>query len=52
VYCEANACADALANMGLDMDDNFMVYDVCPEQVKLYFLADISGVLSPWLVMF
>jgi hypothetical protein len=49
-YREANACADALANIGSSLDLNTMYFDVCPSQVRNLLAAHSMGLLSPRLI--
>lgn len=39
-YREDNACADALANMGCNLESILMFYEHCLVQVKSMYLVD------------
>jgi len=49
-YREANACADALANMGCNHGLGLQVYEVCPARFNLLMLADVMGIATPGVV--
>ncbi|PNY06731.1 ethylene responsive transcription factor 1b, partial [Trifolium pratense] len=46
-YREANACADALANIGCDHGPGRRLYDSCPSRMSLLPLANIMGITIP-----
>jgi ribonuclease HI len=43
-YREANRCANGLAKMSLNMHDQLVFFDSCPEQIKEQFDDDVIGV--------
>ena len=46
VFREGNRCADALARMGSNMAEEFLVFDIPPSLDFLYFVnMDVVGVL-------
>jgi len=49
-YKEANSCADALANLVCDGGFTMILYEQCPTQVSLFYLADVVGTYTPRLV--
>jgi hypothetical protein len=49
-YCEANKCADALANYGCMGSVDSQVFDCCPEFMKELFVADSLGITTPRLI--
>jgi ribonuclease HI len=49
-YREANKCADALVNMTCDGGYSFMLYEHCPAQINLLFLADSISISTPHFV--
>jgi hypothetical protein len=50
-YREANKCADALANIGCNLDHEVIFYDVSPVEVKEILLADEMGIVTPRLIL-
>jgi ribonuclease HI len=46
-YREANACADALANLGCNHGPELRTYEQCPASLSNLFLADIMGISTP-----
>ncbi|PNX81608.1 ribonuclease H [Trifolium pratense] len=50
-YREANACADALANMGCDHGPGIRVYEQCPSRLSLLLLADTMGITTPRVIV-
>ena len=46
VYCEANACADALAKRGAHQHHVLTVYSSCPSFVYVCFVRDMAGLGS------
>jgi hypothetical protein len=50
-YREANACADALANLGCDHDPGLHMYDQCPPRVSSLLLADVMGITTPRVIV-
>ena len=49
-YREANACADTLANIACDGGFTLMLYEHCPAQISMVFLAGLTGVCTPRIV--
>jgi ribonuclease HI len=49
-YREANACADALANMGCDHGPELRVYDQCPASLISLLQADVMGITTPRVI--
>ncbi|KAK2422059.1 Polynucleotidyl transferase, ribonuclease H superfamily protein [Trifolium repens] len=49
-YREANACADALANLGCDHGPGLHVYNQCPPRVSSLLLADVMGITTPRII--
>ncbi|MCI01199.1 non-LTR retroelement reverse transcriptase-like, partial [Trifolium medium] len=49
-YRETNQCADALANMGCNMNDGRVYFDVCPSNISHSFLADALGTTTPRMI--
>ncbi|PNX73563.1 nucleic acid binding protein [Trifolium pratense] len=47
---EANQCADAMANIGCELDCNVGYFDVCPIQVRHIIASDGIGHSSPRLI--
>lgn len=43
VYREANKCADMMAKIGIDSNQNSYVHDVMPDQVRPQYEADLTG---------
>ena len=46
VYCEANACADALAKWGTHQHELLSMYNGCPSFVYMYYVKDLAGLGS------
>jgi ribonuclease HI len=46
-YREANACADALANMGCEHGPGLRLYDHCPSRLRSLVQADAMGIATP-----
>ena len=46
VYCEANACADALVKRGARLHHVLSVYSSCPSFVYVCFVRDMAGLGS------
>jgi ribonuclease HI len=49
-YREANQCADALANMGCELNCSIVYFDVCPSRIKHLFVSDSLGHSTPGLI--
>jgi hypothetical protein len=49
-YCEANKCADALANMSCILDCIIVFFESCPNSIKDVFFADVMGLSTPHLI--
>jgi ribonuclease HI len=49
-YREANQCADALANMGCELNCSIVYFDVCPSRIKHLFVSDSLGHSTPRLI--
>jgi ribonuclease HI len=49
-FREANACADALANMACDSGFSLTLYEQCPAQIRSLYVADFVGISTPRLV--
>ncbi|GAU11214.1 hypothetical protein TSUD_342040 [Trifolium subterraneum] len=49
-YREANACADALANMGCEHGLGLRMYDQCPPRLSSLLLADVMGITTPRII--
>jgi hypothetical protein len=47
---EANQCADALANMGCELNCNIVYLDVCPSRIRHLFVSDNLGHSTPCLI--
>jgi len=45
-FREANSCADALANSACNGGSSLIIYEQCPVQMRLCFLADYVGVAT------
>ncbi|GAU42972.1 hypothetical protein TSUD_188450 [Trifolium subterraneum] len=50
-YREANACADALANLGCDHGPGLRVYEQCPPKISSLLLADVMGITTPRVIL-
>jgi ribonuclease HI len=50
-YCEANMCADALANMGCDHGPRLRRYAQCPTRLSSLLLADVMGIATPRIIV-
>jgi ribonuclease HI len=50
IYREANACADALANMGCDQGLGLRVYEQCPASLSSLLLMDVMGIATPRVI--
>jgi hypothetical protein len=50
-YCEANVCADALANMGCEHSPGLRLYDHCPSRLRSLVLADAMGIATPKIIV-
>jgi hypothetical protein len=49
-YCEANACAEALANLGCDHEPGMRVYEQCPASLRSLLLADAMRITNPRVI--
>ncbi|MCH81999.1 putative non-LTR retroelement reverse transcriptase, partial [Trifolium medium] len=49
-YRESNKCADALANLGCDMESTSFVYENCPSYLSELFLADLVWINTPRVI--
>ena len=49
VYCEANACADALAKRGTHQQHVLSMYHSCPSFVYMCCVRDLVGLEAPRL---
>jgi hypothetical protein len=49
-YREANACADFIAKLAASNDQGFTVWDVSPEGIAGFLLADQLGTSFPILI--
>ncbi|GAU39546.1 hypothetical protein TSUD_37990 [Trifolium subterraneum] len=49
-YHEANACADALANMGCDNEPGLCVYEQCTTSLSSLLLKDVMGISTPSVI--
>jgi hypothetical protein len=49
-YRKANACADALANMGCEHGPELRVYDQCPASLISLLQADVMGITTPRVI--
>ncbi|MCI30277.1 putative non-LTR retroelement reverse transcriptase, partial [Trifolium medium] len=49
-YRVANACADALANIGCSLDYNTVFYDAPPIHIRHLLEADALGITTPRLI--
>ncbi|PNX95557.1 ribonuclease H [Trifolium pratense] len=50
-YREANKCADALANIGCNLDHEVIFYEACPMEIGYILLADQLGISTPRLIV-
>jgi hypothetical protein len=47
IYCEANACANTLANMGCDQEPGLHVYEQqCPASLSSLLLMDVMDIAT------
>lgn len=51
VYREANFCADGLANLEIEAEGNFTIFQDCHDQIRHFVPADIAGVATPHVVV-
>jgi ribonuclease HI len=49
-YREANACADALANMRCDHSSKLRVYDQCHASLSTLLQADVMRITTPRVI--
>jgi hypothetical protein len=49
-YCEANQCADALANYGCNMNVGSVFFYVYPSAFSHLLLVDVLGITTPRLI--
>lgn len=49
-YREVNQCTNALANIGCNMVNDCIYFDVCPSQIRHLFLADVGGITTPRMI--
>ncbi|GAU25840.1 hypothetical protein TSUD_31040 [Trifolium subterraneum] len=50
-YREANACVDALANMGCEHCPGLRIYDQCPVSLRNLLLSDTMGITTPRVIV-
>lgn len=47
VHKEANSCGDALANNGIELQEEFCLFDACPPFINHFFESDLGCFLPP-----
>ncbi|GAU30840.1 hypothetical protein TSUD_267600 [Trifolium subterraneum] len=50
-YREANKCADALTNIGCNLEREVIYYEDCPEEIRNILVADEMGITTPRLIV-
>jgi hypothetical protein len=50
MYCEANKCADGMANLGCSLSYDVMYFDSCAAQISELYHADMVGNTNPRLI--
>jgi hypothetical protein len=50
-YCEANACADTLANMGCEHGPGIRLNEHCSSRLSSLLLDDTMGITTPRVIV-